>query len=150
MFERRLDNDEVLLEIRESVRQHGQLSAFKFMFKHCRPVRPLGESGMLFHACPPNQSCISHSFHFVGFLVFVAPEARGGDADSSGSDEEFFSLSQKQQIDQCDRMGYLQKCGAKDQNWLDRWFILQGQKLYYYKTHEHTKPITYIPLGIRS
>jgi hypothetical protein len=51
-------------------------------------------------------------------------------------------------MDQYDRMGYMEKRGATNTAWRDRWFVLQDQKLFYFKTHQHTKAITYIPLGI--
>ena len=35
-FERRLDDDENLFDIRESARQHGQLSAFKFLWRNTK------------------------------------------------------------------------------------------------------------------
>jgi hypothetical protein len=50
-------------------------------------------------------------------------------------------------MDQYDRMGYMEKRGATNTAWRDRWFVLQDQKLFYFKTHQHTKAITYIPLG---
>eukprot|EP00455_Lapot_gusevi_P028190 TRINITY_DN299_c0_g1_i4.p1 TRINITY_DN299_c0_g1~~TRINITY_DN299_c0_g1_i4.p1 ORF type:complete len:397 (-),score=74.86 TRINITY_DN299_c0_g1_i4:1146-2336(-) len=110
LFERRLEDDEVPLEIRESVRKHGQLDSFRLVYKPSTQRRD--------------------------------DDAQG---NSSGSDEEFFSQSQK--MENCDRCGYIEKRGQRNTAWRERWFVLQGDKVYYFKSHTHNKAITFIPLA---
>ena len=42
--------------------------------------------------------------------------------------------------------GYLMKQGRINTGWRQRWFVLEGEKLWYYKNHSDSKPISYIPL----
>eukprot|EP00002_Diphylleia_rotans_P032435 TRINITY_DN6810_c0_g1_i2.p1 TRINITY_DN6810_c0_g1~~TRINITY_DN6810_c0_g1_i2.p1 ORF type:complete len:102 (+),score=16.43 TRINITY_DN6810_c0_g1_i2:43-348(+) len=44
------------------------------------------------------------------------------------------------------KKGYLQKLGEHHKSWKLRWFVLEGDKLLYFKTADNTKPISYIHL----
>jgi hypothetical protein len=44
------------------------------------------------------------------------------------------------------KSGYLLKKGEINKSWRLRWFVLQDDKLFYFKTSEQSKPIGFIPL----
>jgi len=44
------------------------------------------------------------------------------------------------------KAGFLLKQGHVRKNWKKRWFVLQGDMLFYFKTKEDPIPISYIPL----
>jgi hypothetical protein len=44
------------------------------------------------------------------------------------------------------KVGFLRKKGHLRRNWLDRWFVLTTEGLYYYKTKDDHKPQGVIPL----
>jgi hypothetical protein len=69
----------------------------------------------------------------------------GGDGDSSDEGEgEMFSQVQKvQKMDDCLRAGYLDKRGKRNTGWKKRWFVLQADQLYYFKSHEHASQLGY-------
>jgi len=46
-----------------------------------------------------------------------------------------------------DKVGELKKQGAIRKNWKSRWFILQGDNLFYFKSRQDVKPIDCIPLN---
>jgi len=46
-----------------------------------------------------------------------------------------------------DKAGELRKQGHFRKNWKSRWFVLQGDLLFYFKTRADSKPIDYIPLS---
>src|SRR5688500_14534883 len=43
--------------------------------------------------------------------------------------------------------GYLRKMGAVNKSFKERWFVLKGNRLYYYKTMDSPRPISYISLN---
>jgi hypothetical protein len=44
------------------------------------------------------------------------------------------------------KVGFLKKKGHVRRNWLDRWFVLTTEGIYYYKSRGDTKPVGVIPL----
>jgi len=44
------------------------------------------------------------------------------------------------------KVGYLRKKGHVRRNWLDRWFVLTTEGMYYYKNRTDPKPIGVVPL----
>lgn len=44
------------------------------------------------------------------------------------------------------KVGFLRKKGHVRRNWLDRWFVLTSEGLYYYKNRMDPRPIGVIPL----
>jgi len=44
------------------------------------------------------------------------------------------------------RCGYLYKRGQRHKAWKERWFVLRGDKLYYYKSHDSPNCINFISL----
>lgn len=116
--ERLLGPGELPLEIQETVRKHGQLDHFKFTFK---------KTG----------------------------EETGGDS----SDEEQAEQQQQQKRDREKTLvrassslgatcfGYLSKLGARHKAWRERWFVLQGDKLFYFKSHHSASSISYIKVS---
>ncbi|KAL5457303.1 hypothetical protein EMCRGX_G034551 [Ephydatia muelleri] len=44
------------------------------------------------------------------------------------------------------KVGFLRKKGHFRKNWLDRWFVLTTEGLYYYKNRSDTRPLGVIPL----
>jgi hypothetical protein len=44
------------------------------------------------------------------------------------------------------KVGFLRKKGHVRRNWLDRWFVLTTEGIYYYKNRADTKPLGVIPL----
>jgi hypothetical protein len=44
------------------------------------------------------------------------------------------------------KVGFLRKKGHVRRNWLDRWFVLTTEGIYYYKSRVDTKPLGVIPL----
>jgi hypothetical protein len=52
----------------------------------------------------------------------------------------------KEQIGNGEFCGMLKKLGQYRQAYKDRWFVLQADKLWYFKTQEQARAITYIPL----
>ena len=47
-----------------------------------------------------------------------------------------------------ERMGYMQKKGEGNESWRMRWFVLQNDKLHYFKSHQQTHAISFISLGM--
>lgn len=52
----------------------------------------------------------------------------------------------KEQIGDGEFCGMLKKLGQYRQAYKDRWFVLQGDKLWYFKTQDQARAITFIPL----
>jgi hypothetical protein len=50
------------------------------------------------------------------------------------------------QFGEVQKVGFLRKKGHVRRNWLDRWFVLTTEGLYYYKNRTDPKPIGVIPL----
>ena len=50
------------------------------------------------------------------------------------------------QVGETLKVGYLRKKGHVRRNWLDRWFVLTTEGLYYYKAKGDPKPLGVIPL----
>ncbi|XP_011403542.1 PREDICTED: pleckstrin-like [Amphimedon queenslandica] len=44
------------------------------------------------------------------------------------------------------KVGFLRKKGHVRRNWLDRWFVLTTEGLYYYKNRSDAKPVGVVPL----
>ena len=44
------------------------------------------------------------------------------------------------------KVGFLRKKGHVRRNWLDRWFVLTTEGIYYYKNRTDVKPIGVVPL----
>lgn len=119
-FERLLDPSELPWEIQETVRKHGQLENFKFVFK-------LVSKDSIDNIAGAQASAKRHS---------------------SGSDDGAAqSRPRSSSVKDSARCGYLEKKGARNKSWRERWFVLQGDKLFYFKTHEHTSSISNIPLA---
>lgn len=44
------------------------------------------------------------------------------------------------------KVGFMRKKGHVRRNWLDRWFVLTSEGIYYYKNRQDVKPLGVIPL----
>lgn len=112
-YDKCLDPAEFPLEIQETLRKHGKLDSFKFVFKA------------------------------------DATEDKAGtlSGNSSDSADEIFSSIKEKLSGAPVKEGYLEKRGKRNKAWRERWFVLQGGSLYYFKNHTKTNAISNIPLA---
>mmetsp|Transcript_44341 Transcript_44341/g.86785 ORF Transcript_44341/g.86785 Transcript_44341/m.86785 type:complete len:540 (+) Transcript_44341:37-1656(+) len=119
-YEKRLEPDEFPLEIQETLRKHGQLDSFKFVFK-------------------PS----SKEEEKTGY-------GSGGGNSSDSNDDMFSSsreTKEKMVGGLPVKEGYLDKRGKRNKAWRERWFVLQNGCLYYFKSHTRNNAISHIPLA---
>jgi hypothetical protein len=140
-FERKLDDEERPLEIKQTVQKCGQLEHFKFVFKSVTTLSNGGGGGG-FGGDDDDDDNLDYS--------------GDGGGGSSSDDANIFghqaskkkkNKKQKSMANDCARAGYLEKRGQRNKAFKRRWFVLQGKKLHYFKSHEHSRAISHLSVA---
>ena len=131
-FERKLDDHEIPLDIYNTIlltdpELRNVTNKLKFIFK-------INKSSFNLSKQPQQGEEEDNSFLYL--------------SDDDINDDEMFTQSINiENINCIQKQGYMYKRGSsKKSAWRLRWFIIQHEKLYYFKNHESIEPLGFIVL----